>query len=149
MKYSEASLGRVFVIRLEHGDVIPGAVEALAREKNVRAGVLVILGGADAGSRLAVGPEDGDDIQPGMPVMQQVLAGVHEGIGAGTLFPDETDRPVLHLHLACGRAASTLTGCSRGGVVVWRYMEAVLFELTNTGGRRVIDPDTGFKMLLP
>jgi predicted DNA-binding protein with PD1-like motif len=129
--------------------VIPGAVEALARERNVRAGALLILGGADEGSRLAVGPEDGDDVRPDMPVMQQVLEGVHEGVGAGTLFPDESGRPVLHLHLASGREASTITGCSRGGVVVWRYMEAVLFELADTAGRRVIDPETGFKMLMP
>ena len=149
MKYSEATLGRVFVIRLEHGDVIPEAIEALARAKNLRAGALVILGGADTNSRLAVGPEDGTNIRPGMPIMQQVLKGVYEGIGAGTLFPDESGRPVLHLHLACGRDASTVTGCSRAGVVVWRYMEAVLFELTGTGGRRVTDPETGFKMLMP
>lgn len=149
MKYSEATLGRVFVIRLEHGDVVPEAIEGLAREKEIRAGALVILGGADTGSRLAVGPEDGEDIRPGMPVMQQVLKGVYEGVGAGTLFPDESGRPVLHLHLACGREASTVSGCSRAGVVVWRYMEAVLFELTGTSGRRAFDPETGFKMLMP
>lgn len=148
MKYSETALGRVFVIRLEHGDVVPEAIEGPAREKNIRAGALVILGGADTGSRLAAGPEDREEIRPGMPVMQDALEGVYEGVGAGTLFPDESGRPVLHLHLACGREAATVTGCSRAGVVVWRYMEAVLFELTGTGGRRVTDPETGFKMLV-
>lgn len=38
MKYSEATLGRVFLIRLEPGDVVSKANEALAREKKLQPG---------------------------------------------------------------------------------------------------------------
>jgi predicted DNA-binding protein with PD1-like motif len=147
MKYSEAKFGRVFVIRLEDGDVVHASIEALAAEKGIRAGVLVILGGADRGSRLVVGPEDGraDTITP----MTLVLDNVNEVAGTGTLFPDENGKPVLHMHLACGREANTVTGCVRTGVKVWQVMEAVLFELTDTAAIRKHDPITGFALLSP
>jgi predicted DNA-binding protein with PD1-like motif len=147
MKYSEAKFGRIFVIRLEDGDVVHTCIEALAAEKGIRAGVLIILGGADRGSRLVVGPEDGraDTITP----MTLVLDNVNEITGTGTLFPDENGKPVLHMHLACGREANTVTGCVRTGVTVWQVMEAVLFELTDTPAIRKHDPVTGFALLSP
>ena len=145
MQYSEARFGRVFVIRLEDGDVVHDAIEALAAENNVKAGALVILGGADRGSRLVVGPQEGrpDTIVP----MTTVLEDVNEVAGTGTLFPDENGRPVLHMHMACGRSDRTITGCVRTGVKVWHVMEAVLFELTDTRAVRKQDPATGFALL--
>ncbi len=147
MKYSEAKWGRVFVIRLEDGDIVHECIERLAAENNVRAGALVILGGADKDSRLVVGPEDGraKAIRP----MTSLLADVSEVAGTGTLFPDENGRPVLHMHMACGREEKTVTGCVRTGVRVWQVMEAVLFELTDTHAVRKHDPVTGFALLSP
>lgn len=147
MKYSEAKFGRVFVIRLEDGDIVHEAVESLAAENGVTAGALIILGGADKGSRLVVGPEDGraKTIAP----MTKLLENVNEVAGTGTLFPDENKRPVLHMHMACGREDKTITGCVRTGVKVWHVMEAVLFELTDTHAVRKPDPVTGFALLSP
>ena len=59
MQYATASLGRVFIIRLEHGDVLHESIEKMARDQSIRAAALVVLGGADKGSRLVVGPADG------------------------------------------------------------------------------------------
>lgn len=147
MKYTEATFGRVFVIRLEDGDIVHEAIERLAVDNGVSAGVLVILGGADNGSRLVVGPEDGRAavISP----MTHLLANVSEVAGTGTIFPDENDKPVLHMHMACGRADNTITGCVRMGVKVWQVMEAVLIELTDTHAMRKYDSTTGFALLSP
>jgi predicted DNA-binding protein with PD1-like motif len=84
-----------------------------------------------------------------MPVslMTHVLENVHEIVGAGTLFPNEKGTPVLHLHMACGRESSTKTGCIRGGVKVWHTMEVILFELLESTGKRIFDPQTGFARL--
>jgi len=57
MKYSEAKSGRVFVLRLEDGDVLHESIEAFARARGIRAAALIALGGADKGSTLVVGPE--------------------------------------------------------------------------------------------
>lgn len=147
MKYSQARTGRAFVIRLEDGEVLHEAIERFAGEHGIRAATLIVVGGADAGSRLVVGPAEGR-AHPVAP-MEHVLDNVHEVAGTGTLFPDEQGKPVLHMHIACGRQASTVTGCVRTGVKVWRIMEVVLLELTDTTGVRKLDAATGFKLLTP
>ena len=147
MKYSEAYHGRIFVIRLEDGDIVHDAIETFAREASVQAAALIIVGGADKGSRLVVGPADGraETIDP----MTHVLTNVHEVCGTGTIFPDKDGHPKLHMHMACGRNNDTATGCVRAGVRVWQVMEVVVFELTNTRAGRFHDPVTGFELLVP
>jgi predicted DNA-binding protein with PD1-like motif len=147
MEYSEARAGRVFVIRLEDGDVVHEEIERFARENGVQAAALIIVGGADTDSRFVVGPEQGR-ATPVVP-MEHVLSDVHEIAGVGTVFPDDTGKPVLHMHMACGRQTSSVTGCIRQGVRVWHIMEAVVFELVDTTGARLPDPETGFKLLRP
>lgn len=147
MKYSEAKRGRTFVIRLEDGDIVHEEIERFAREHSISAGTLIIIGGADEGSRLVVGPEDGH-AEPVVP-MEHVFENVHEVAGTGTLFPDEDGNPVLHMHMACGRNASTVTGCVRCGVKVWHVMEVVLFELVDSTAVRKFDDAIGFQLLEP
>ena len=147
MKYSQAEPGRIFILRLEDGDILHEKVEAFAREKSIRAAALIIVGGADEGSKLVVGPEQGRayPIKP----MELLLDSVHEITGTGTIFPDRNDQPVLHMHLAGGRKDSTKTGCVRSGVKVWHVMEVILFELVHTTACRKPDPQTGFELLEP
>lgn len=147
MKYSEAKYGRVFVIRLEDGDILHETIEKFARDKGVRAGALIALGGADEGSRLVVGPERGRE-KPVIP-LEYELREVHEIAGVGTLFPDKKGEPVLHMHIACGRHEETVTGCVRKGVRTWHVMEVVLYELLDTVAIRALDPATGFELLQP
>jgi predicted DNA-binding protein with PD1-like motif len=147
MKYSEAKYGRVFVIRLEDGDILHECIEKFARENDVKAGFLMVVGGADKGSKLVVGPEEGraENINP----MEYILDEVHEITGTGTLFPDEKGEPKLHMHIACGRKETAKTGCVRKGVKVWHILEIVLVELTDTEAKRVMDEKTGFELLEP
>jgi predicted DNA-binding protein with PD1-like motif len=147
MKYSEAKQGRVFVIRLEDGDILHESMESFAREHRIQAAGLIALGGADNTSTLVVGPEDGRN-SPVVP-MPHTLRDVHEVAGVGTLFPNGEGRPILHMHMAAGRADETITGCVRMGVRVWHVLEVVLWELTETSGRRVLDRTTGFELLEP
>jgi predicted DNA-binding protein with PD1-like motif len=137
----------VFVVRLEDGDILHEEIENLAQAENIRAGAVIIVGGADEGSRLVVGPEKGR-VEPAKP-MEHVLKNVHEAAGTGTLFPNEEGKPKLHMHMACGRKSDTVTGCVRKGVKVWWVMEAVLIELVDTTATRAFEPRTGFELLLP
>jgi len=145
MKFSECKPGRIFVICLENGDIVHKEIEQFARDQSIKAASLVIIGGADKDSRLIVGPESRTET-PVSP-MTYVLENVHEIVGAGTLFPDEKGNPVLHLHMSCGRKSSARTGCVRSGVKVWHIMEVILFELLESKGRRLSDPETGFSLL--
>lgn len=145
VKYSEAKSGRIFVIRLEDGDIVHDEIEKFAKEKSIKAATLTIVGGADLGSRLIVGPEKGRE-KP-VQAMGHTLEDVHEVTGSGTLFPDDEGNPVLHMHMACGRNQATVTGCIRDGVKVWHIMEVVMTELIDTKAVRRFDEATGFKLL--
>jgi predicted DNA-binding protein with PD1-like motif len=148
VKYSEAKIGRVFVIRLEHGDALNATIEKFAADHRITGAVVVVLGGAEKGSRLVVGPEMGE-ARPVAP-MERRLDEAHEIAGVGTVFLDEdTGRPLVHLHVAAGRSGSTVTGCTRNGVVTWQVAEVVLFELCGTSAKRKTDAALGFKLLCP
>ncbi len=122
-------------------------IEQFARDQSIAAASLIIIGGADKDSKLIVGPEPENENGTPVTSLEVVLENVHEIAGAGTLFPDDQGNPVLHLHMACGRKSSTRTGCIRRGVKVWHIMEVILFELLESKGKRVFDPQTGFTLL--
>ena len=147
MKYVSGNTGRVFVVRLEDGEVIHEAIEELAQKEKIKQASVTAVGGVDSGSVLVVGPEDGraEKINP----MQHTLQNIYEVTGAGTLFPDDEGNPILHLHLACGRTGETVTGCVRSGVKVWHVLEVILTEITDCQAVRKLDEATGFKLLQP
>jgi predicted DNA-binding protein with PD1-like motif len=147
MRYSQAKQGRVFIIRLEDGDILHESIERLARDEGITAAALIAVGGADKDSALIVGPQHGR-ARPVNP-MKIVLDEVHEIAGTGTLFPDESGKPKLHLHIAAGRKNSAVAGCVREGVKTWHIMEVILFELTGSSAKRVWDEETGFALLEP
>jgi predicted DNA-binding protein with PD1-like motif len=147
MKFTSAKSGRIFILRLEDGEILHETVEAFARDQGVRSAALIVLGGADEGSRLVVGPKRArsSPVEP----MEHLLGGTCEATGVGTIFPDSGGRPILHMHIACGRLNSTVTGCVRRGVKVWQVMELVMWELTENSARRMLDEVTGFELLQP
>ena len=147
MQYSQARQGRVFILRLEDGEIVHEVLERFAAEQKIKAAALTILGGADDGSRLVVGPKE--DRQLPLEPMQRLLKNAHEVTGTGTLFPDEDGVPLLHMHIACGREDKTTTGCIRSGVKVWRVMEVIVFELLDCTARREVEAPLNLKLLRP
>ncbi|MBI5788898.1 MAG: DNA-binding protein [Candidatus Schekmanbacteria bacterium] len=146
MKYSQARQGRVFVIRLETGDVIHEAIERLAFEQGISCASFIIVGGVDKDSTLIVGPAERE---LNSPAISYVLQQPHEITGSGTLFPNEAGKPVVHMHIACGRNDSTITGCIRKGVNTWNLLEIVLIELIGCRAKRVLDAKSGLMLLQP
>jgi predicted DNA-binding protein with PD1-like motif len=145
MQFTEAKLGRVFVLRLHDGDRLPEVLESFATEKNVSTALCFFLGGAKEKSRVVVGPKDGYASPP--EPMVTLLDGVHEACGVGTIFADEEGKPKLHMHASFGRKQNTVTGCVRMGVGVWQIGEVIVLELTGAQARRVIDKKTNFEFL--
>jgi predicted DNA-binding protein with PD1-like motif len=146
MKHSEGKIGRVFVIRLEDGDVIPNCINDFAEKHGVRYGQVIIVGGIGSG-QMVVGPRRSDE----MPVEPMLLPidGVHEVAGVGVIAPGEDGKPVLHIHAALGRSGQTITGCLRPGVRTWKVVEAILYEIVGAEATRVMDSRTGFALLEP
>lgn len=144
MLVSEGRMGRVFVIRLEDGERLPDVLEAFAAERKLAAGVCVLLGGAGDGN-IVSGPVDGE-ARKIIPIIQ-ALGEVHELAAVGTIFPDASGAPRLHMHGAFGRGNTAKVGCLRRGVDVWRLAECVVIEILDADMVRKVDPAFGFEVL--
>lgn len=144
MKATEGKMGRVFVIRLEDGDVLPGCIERFAGEKGISVGHVILVGGIGEG-QIVVGPRHSNEMPP-EPMLLPV-EGAHEVVGVGVLAPGEDGRPILHIHAALGRSGSTMTGCLRPGVTTWLVGEVILYEITGADVKRITEEESGFALL--
>ena len=145
MDFTEAQLGRIFVLRLHQNETLHQVIEKFAAEKQVASALCFFLGGAEDKSKVVVGPKDGNAMPP--QPMITLLRGVHEGCGIGTIFTDEAGLPKLHMHASFGRNDNTITGCVRMGVAVWQIGEVVILELTGGSAKRAQNKETGFEFL--
>ena len=146
MKSTEGKLGRVFVIRLEDGDVLPGCIEKFAEQKGISVGHVILVGGLGEG-QIVVGPRYSHKMPP-EPMLLPV-DGAHEVAGVGVLAPGEDGKPVLHMHAALGRSGQTMAGCIRPGVTTWLVGEVILYEILGAKVARLKDKRSGFELLQP
>jgi len=146
MKACEGQMGRVFIIRLEDGDVVPGCVERFAEEHGVSVGQVILVGGI-GGGEVVVGPQRSEEMPP-QPMLLPI-DGAHEVLGLGILAPDEDGKPILHIHAALGRSGQTMSGCLRPGVTTWLVGEVILYEILGVRVARVRDEESGFTLLEP
>jgi len=145
LNYTEAKLGRIFILRLHQSERLHEVIEKFAAEKKVSSALCFFLGGAEDKSKVVVGPKDGAALPP--EPMVTLLKGVHEACGIGTIFADEQGKPKLHMHASFGRNDAAVTGCVRMGVDVWQIGEVVILELATSAAKRAKNKDTGFEFL--
>lgn len=145
MRYSQGSIGRIFVLRLDDGDLLNDTLEAFAAEQGVTRGLAFYVGGSADGSKVVVGPDASRD-DAIVPLIHS-LAGAHETFAVGTLFPNEVGEPVVHMHAASGREGGATVGCARAGLQTWLVGEVVLLEILGCDGLREMDAASGFELL--
>ena len=145
MDYTEAKLGRIFILRLHQDEVLHEVIEKFASQKNVSSALCFFLGGAEDQSKVVVGPKEGKGctIDP----MVTLLRGVHEACGVGTIFVNKEGKPKLHMHASFGRNDTAVTGCVRMGVNVWLIGEVVILELTGSTAKRAKNKESSFEVL--
>lgn len=131
MEYASGTVGRVFLLRVDHGEDPLAAIAAVADREDVGTGLVLLLGALETG-RMVEGPET--LALPPVPVATAFADG-REVLGIGNLAREE-GRPVVHLHVATGRAGTTAVGCLRGDARVYATAEVVLFELALGAVRR-------------
>jgi len=144
MKACEGKPGRVFVLRLEHGDVVPECIEHFAEENGISVGQVILVGGV-GGGKIVVGPRNSEE-RPPEPMLLSVTD-AHEVLGVGVIAPGEDGKPVLHIHAALGRSGKTMAGCLRPGVTTWLVGEVIIYEITGADVARVSDKESGFALL--
>jgi uncharacterized protein len=128
MKSTEGRPGRIFIIRLEHEDVIPQCIEEFAEARGVKSGQVTLEGGIGSGE-VVVDPPHSEDIQ--IDPMVLPIDGAHEVVGIGVLAPGVDGKPVLHIHGSLGRSGQSVTGCFRRGVRTWLVGEVIIHEITD------------------
>jgi len=144
MKPYELRTGRVFVLRLETGEVLHEAIEGFSKEKSIKSALITAVGGVATGSKMVVGPnlDDGSVV----PIVYE-LRTPHELTATGTVFCDENDQPVMHMHGSVGYNGHSTTGCLRAGMIAWLVLEVTITELLGDHPKRIKDGSTGFLLL--
>ncbi len=146
MKAAEGSMGRVFIVRLDEGDVIPDCLEEFSAQKGIKAGLVTIIGGIGEGN-IVTGPRCSEDMPPD-PIITPVEE-PHEVVGSGVIALNEKGQPRLHLHGSLGRSGKTSAGCFRPGLKTWLVGEVIICEIFGLESKRVFDQKSGFSLLEP
>ncbi len=168
MRSIEMKEGRVFVLRLEEGEILHEAVESFCVRENIRNATVIAVGAIDAGSDYIAGPratkfrwwspsdraERKARSKPGAVIDEKIIPFYRTAqypadlTGTGTVFPDDTGAPILHMHGTFGNGGLVRAGCFRVRMIAWITMEVVIRELVGEGPvRRATDPRIDAKLL--
>ncbi|MBI2842850.1 MAG: DUF296 domain-containing protein [Armatimonadetes bacterium] len=142
MKYTQGSLGRVFVARLEDGESIYRAVEEIATKEDIKSAAVFAVGGIRSG-KVVTGPVN--TTGKVVPHVEE-FDDARELVGFGTLFQQE-GKPSLHFHAGIGRRDKALVGCPRVAMSVYLILEVVIIELLGVEAERAMDPEFGVHLL--
>lgn len=147
MLAAEGKPGRIFVLRLENGDLIPDCIEEFAAVKNIKVALITIVGGVNKG-RIVVGPES-SSTESVEPVLREIGNQPHEIISSGIIIPDQNGKPIAHIHGALGRGEETVVGCLRNGIETWLMGEVIVQEVLGTDSVRIAKGKSALSFLEP
>lgn len=139
MDYYIGNIGRIFVLKLDHGDDILAELESFASAEDISSAFMFLLGAVSEGN-VVVGPEK-KQIPP-TPIWYR-FHDPHEFIGIGNIFR-ENGKPRIHLHAALGRNGITNTGCIRNRNEVFMVSEILVMEIEGPDAERILDEKRGF-----
>jgi uncharacterized protein len=142
MKYTQGTIGRVFLVKFENQDVLITKLTDLAVKEKIKAATMIFIGALRQGE-LVTGPKK--PVIPPQPNQLSFKDG-WEVMGIGTLFTNAKG-PQIHIHASMGKKKNVLTGCVRGGSKVFLVIEAVILELKGIKATKDIDPKTGLNLL--
>jgi predicted DNA-binding protein with PD1-like motif len=142
MKYTKGTIGRVFLVKLQDGDVLIDSLSLLAKQERIKAATMIFIGALKKGD-LVTGPK-----KPVIPPEPNKVAFKDgwEVMGIGTIFTNSKG-PQLHIHASMGKKNKVLTGCLRGKSKVFLVIEAIIIELKGVKASKDIDPETGLNLL--
>jgi len=142
VKYTKGTIGRVFLIKFEDGDILIEKLSRLAKKEGIKAATMIFIGALRKGD-LVTGPKK--PVIPPLP-NKLIFNGGWEAFGVGTIFTN-SQGPQIHIHASLGRKNKVLTGCLRGKSKVFLVIEAIVLELKGVKAAKDIDPKTGLNLL--
>jgi predicted DNA-binding protein with PD1-like motif len=139
MEYAKGKIGRVFTVRIDHGEDLILELIKLAELENIESAVFTLIG-AIKEAKLVTGPKE--NLRPPQPIWTH-FNNTHEILGIGDIFLKD-GKPIIHLHAGVGRGEKVQLGCLREESEVFMVVEAFVFELEGMSARRVVDKEQGF-----
>jgi predicted DNA-binding protein with PD1-like motif len=132
MQYSEGRIGRIFVLRMDHGEDMIESLQMFLEEKGIESCTALFLG-AMLDGRAVTGPK-----RPEVPPSPNFEAyeSAWEVFGMATVYPS-ADGPRLHIHSGLGRGRDALLGCIRDKARVYLVVEMVLLEICGLEAERI------------
>jgi predicted DNA-binding protein with PD1-like motif len=142
MQYKQGSIGRVFLVKFEHGDDLLEKLKDLAAKEDISLATVMFLGALGSGDIVA-GPRELS--LPAVPTWVSFSDG-REVLGFG-IITAETGRVQAHIHATFGKGEKALTGCMRKNCNVFVTVEAVITEISGVKTCRRKDDEAGCDLL--
>ena len=142
MQYTEGRTGRVFIVRVDHGEDLVATLTKFVADHKIQSGTIRFIGALQSGN-IVTGPEV--PVLPPNPHVESFTGG-WEVIGIATITPSPGG-PHLHLHASIGRMKQVLTGCLRGEIITYIVVEAIITEIIGVDVER--HPDAVTRLTLP
>ncbi|MDP2831143.1 MAG: DUF296 domain-containing protein, partial [Candidatus Omnitrophota bacterium] len=98
MKYTQGTIGRVFLVKFENNDILIAQLSGLAKKEKIKAATIIFIGALKEGD-LVTGPKK--PVIPPQP-NKMVFKDGWEVMGIGTLFTN-TKGPQIHIHASMGK----------------------------------------------
>lgn len=143
MDYQIGNPGRIIVARLHENDPVYESIRTICSTGSVESAVFWIIGGVK-NVEVVTGPED--FMARPIRSISEKLDGVHEILGVGTVFPDASGEPTIHMHASLGHDSHTVTGCPRIQLDCWLINELIIQEINGVEASRIKD-ESGFTLL--
>ena len=98
MRYTKGSIGRIFVLKFDNGDIMLKELNSFVRKERLKAATIIFIGALRKGD-LVTGPK-----KPVMPPMPNKVSfkDAWETLGVGTIFTNAKG-PQIHIHSAMGK----------------------------------------------
>ncbi len=138
MDYRKGSIGRMFIVRVDHGEDFLAELSGLALKEEIRSAFFILLG-AIGGARLVTGPKE-KSVPP--DIVWSKINDAREIIGVGNIFW-ENGAPRIHLHGAAGNSKGMVMGCIRKEAEAFMVVEILIMEI-DIQAERVLNERIGF-----
>lgn len=144
MQYEQGRWGRIFVVRIDHGEDLLLGLRQFVIEQKITHGLVNFMGALRDG-RMVTGPRH--LVLPPDPHFE-TFEGGFEIFGMATIYPSP-DGPRIHVHGSVGREADSMTGCLRERAMVYIIVEAVVMEIRGLSASMRHDARTGLTLPFP
>lgn len=142
MRYSKGTIGRIFLLKFDDGDVVLDEINKFASHEKLKCATMIFLGALKEG-HIVTGPKK--PVIPPEPNWTKFKDG-WEVMGIGTIFTNKAG-PQIHIHTSMGKKNKVITGCVRKDSKVFLVIEAIVFEIKGIRATKEIDPKTGLNLL--